>query len=235
MEQKAYFTSTSLSVNVDKDELDLINESFEDVTNDNEKISFKKYFFKLHSKALSVVKPNVSKKEDIEKIQHLESEIEKIKENFQNAHNDTEFLENKIDKKNEEIQSLKNEISILSDKKSENLLKNENNLLKNEIRELTGRKPEKVYEKVIEKVNVEIPVRLSDNQTLINLSPIEADIMKVITNNESIRTRRIITPEIIFKDIFNRYVTNGPCDFFPIPSNRVLREIAEKHKNQKYS
>ena len=235
MEPKTFFTSTSLSINVDKNELDLINENYEDVTNDDEKLSFKKYFFKLHSKALSVVKPNVSKKEDLEKIQHLESEIMKINENFQNALNDTEFLEKKIDKKNEEIQSLKNEISMLSDKKSENLLKNENTILKNEIRELSGRKPEKVFEKVIEKENVEIPVRLSDNQTLINLTPIEADIMKVITNNESIRTRRIITPEIIFKDIFNRYVTNGPCDFFPIPSNRVLREIAEKHKNLRVS
>jgi len=235
MEPKPFFTSTSLSINVDKDELDLINENYEDVTNDNEKISFKKYFFKLHSKALSVVKPNVSKKEDLEKIQHLESEIKEINENFQNALNDNEFLENKVDKKNDEIQALKNEISILLDKKSEKLLKNENEILKNEIRELSGRKPEKVFEKVIEKVNVEIPVRLSDNQTLINLTPIEADIMRVITNNESLRTRRIITPEIIFKDIFNRYVTNGPCDFFPIPSNRVLREIAEKHKNLRVS
>ena len=178
---------------------------------------------------MSVVKPNLSKKEDLEKIQHLESELNKVNENYQNLFSDLKLKDEDIESKDDEISTLKHKINVLSDKEPENVFKNEINILKQEIRELSGRKPEKVFEKVIEKVNVEIPVRLSENQTLINLTPLESDIMKVVVNNESIRTKRIVTPEMLFKDIFNRYITNGACDFFPIPSGRVLREIAKRH------
>ncbi len=248
METKAYFTSTSLSINVDKNELELINENFEDVTNDNEKMTFKKYFFKLHSKALSVVKPSLSRKEDTDKILRLESELDKINENYQGLLSDLELKDENLFKRDAEIEALNNKISLLSDKGPEKVLNDEIIGLKEEIRVLSDKQPEKVLKneiatlkdeirvlsgkepvKVIEKVNVEIPVRLSENQTLVNLSPVEADIMNLVVKNETVRTKRTITPEILFKDIFNRYILNGACDFFPIPSKQALREIADKH------
>lgn len=224
METKKFFTSLNFSLPVDQDELDLINENFEEVTNDTEKMSFKKYFFKLHSKALSVVKPNISKKEDLEKIQSLEAEITRI----------SVLLDNKSIDENSEVIRLQNieaEVKILTDDKEALQLIIDSNdeeieTLKNRVRELQGREPEQV---TVEK-EIKVPIALSENQIIVNFSPIEKDIINLVARSETKRSLKSVTPELILKDMFNLYITKGACDFFRRPPKDEIVKIKNNHK-----
>ena len=96
---------------------------------------------------------------------------------------------------------------------------------KQQITELSGKEPiTKVVEKVIEK-------NLTDSQVLVDFSPLEKAIIDLVCRNESARTRKTITPQMILKDIFNNYVTNGASDFFPLPSSSDMRNIQAAFKH----
>ena len=224
-----YYEKQPVSFRLTPEEVNELNDYYEDITGSTQDMNFKQFYLKVWDKATTSVKPIFSKKEDVAKIQKLESDIETFKKTIADNLDEFKTAQALISSQEEEIEALREKNDELSDKGPEKVLKNEIETLKEEIRLLSGRKPEKVIEKVIEKVNVEIPVHLSENQTLVNLSPVEADIMKLVVKNETVRTKRTITPEILFKDIFNRYSLNGACDFFPIPSKQALREIANKH------
>jgi len=224
-EKTRYYEKQPVSFRLTPEEVDELNDYYEDITGSTQDMNFKQFYLKVWDKATTSVKPIFSKKEDVAKIQKLESDIETFKKTIADNLNEVKTAQALISSQEEEIEALIVRNDELSDKGPEKVLKNEIATLKEEIRVLSGRKPEKI----IEKVNVEIPVHLSENQTLVNLSPVEADIMKLVVKNETARTKRTITPEILFKDIFNRYILNGACDFFPIPSKHALREIANRH------
>ena len=144
-------------------------------------------------------RPKHSKQEDLDIIKKLTSEIkeqEKVISNFQNTKSDNE-------------DNLKAAIK-------------ENELLKQNIREHTGKEPEKV--------TVYKEKDLSPTQILIEFSPLEHAVITFVSEQETARTRKTVTPQTILKDIFNLYVTNGACDFFPLPSAEQLKNIRLKFK-----
>jgi len=98
----------------------------------------------------------------------------------------------------------------------------ENELLKANIRAQAEKEPTKVIE-YKEK-------DLSATQLLIDFTPLEHAVINFIAEQETVRTKKSITPQIILKDIFNRYVSKGACDFFPIPTNEQLETIRLKFK-----
>jgi len=102
---------------------------------------------------------------------------------------------------------------------------NEIESLNNKIIELADKEPEKVtVEKEIIKEK-----QLSDNQILLTFTPVENDIVKLISNAETKRNAKPITSEMIFKDMFFRFIFKGPGDFFRRPAKDELNKIYKIH------
>jgi len=69
---------------------------------------------------------------------------------------------------------------------------------------------------------------LTPSQILIDFEPLELAVITFVSSQETARTKKPVTPESLLKAIFNRYITHGACDFFPIPSNEQLETIRLK-------
>jgi exonuclease III len=194
-----YFESKKFMLEVDPDELITINDNFEDITGDTVKLTWRKYFWALHAKAISVVKPNNSKKEDLEKIQNLEAEITRLSVLVDEKTNQLNILNADFNNKESEI-----------------------DLLKAQIRELSGKEPLTIE---VTK-EVQVPLQLTETQKIINLTPLEKYLFDVVCAQETKRLKKEITPEIVIKNIFNLYMAYGPADFFPRPySNSELKAL----------
>jgi hypothetical protein len=117
--------------------------------------------------------------------------------------------------KNEEKEQYLNEISNLQ-KKFDDLLIENLKLIE---------KPVEVVEKPIE-----VERKLTENQIIIEFTELEKFLISKVCDSESKRTKKIITPEILLKNMFTSYILKGTHDHFPIPfSNIELVEIFKKY------
>jgi len=224
---KEYFKSQTLSANCSKEELELINEYYEEVTGTQEQMTFRKYLITLHNKATSMVRPNISKKEDLVKIEALDKELNDLKILHTNILNEKDA---KIEELSHLIETQKGSILELTSNESDQLKEKDTKIqelsleiesLNDSILQLSSKEPEKI--------EVQIPIKLTNTQYIINLTPLEKYFMDTVCQRESKRTGKPITSEIILKDIFNRYIVYGPCDYFPRPfSSSELKELHTK-------
>lgn len=134
-----------------------------------------------------------------------------------------------------EITALKSENKILADEKAylsielENaykdfLLKLEN--YKKDVVELQNINNDLKLEKnsLIENLAGLTPSYNNDSEIIIELTEPEKAVMNEVTKRESERTKKQITPQIIFRDLFNTYMVKGASDVFPrIPDSDLAR------------
>lgn len=79
---------------------------------------------------------------------------------------------------------------------------------------------------------VEVERKLEKNQILIEFQEVEELLIKTVCEAESNRTKKIITPELLLKNMFVSYLIKGTHDHFPIPfSNSELKKLFIKNKN----
>ncbi len=218
---------------VSEDELEILNNHFEDVTGRSTFHSMRQFFWDIWSRATEQIEPVIRNKEKMARL---------IKEN-QTLLSDKDNLLEIIDQNKTAIAQAETTAKELQ-KENKQLLDEIKRMQENpEIKEIEKEVEVEVEKEVVKEVVKEIDKivevvkekELSENQVLVELRPIEKDIAGLISVKETQRRKAEVPISQLLKDVFFAQALKGPGDhIYPYsePTRDELKAIRTKHFNK---
>lgn len=201
MENHLFFEKSNQGVNLNPEQLDEVNSTYELITGSDEQLTFKEYFFAVLRKAISVAKAEPADNSPL--INELQEEMDQLRLQLDNEINARKQLEN-------------DNAALMQEKQD---LNNVNEELKQAIEAALTREPEPIAEALMP----------GAGQLIVTLTPFENHLIEKVAEMESQRVNEPITFESLLKRVFFKFVIDGPGDYFRRPfKDRELKEIRQK-------
>lgn len=210
------FNKQLVSARLSTETIELIDENFVELTGGSSPVTDRKLIECILDLALSKGKPN----SDLQKkVDQLSTEIAKLQEELKKAKEANLELNGEVSGSEEKFGNLQTEKNKLEEEVME---------LQNQISEYQGKLEQSTRDLQTAREN-----KLPDNAILIQLSDKEKRVLDTIGEEESKRTGKTVTNEILLKNVFFFILVNGPHDVFSAPVHiKKLREMLVIHDSK---
>lgn len=220
MSNNVFFEKLNLGINLKRDELNEINQSYELLTGSTEQLTFKEYFFKVFKKAINSINNKPSSDESvIKKLQDDIAQLQKLHDNEMNWRIQLEAANNDLQNTIVTLQQENNSLLLNADSLTSSIAS-----LKEEL--------DSEHVKIAEIQEKSTTRRLLDEEIIVTFSPFENHLINKVAELESKRVNEPISRECLLKKVFFKFVCDGPSDYFRRPfSGLELKQLKQKFNN----
>lgn len=203
------FSKQLVSARLSTETIELIDENFQELTGGTQPVTDRKLIECLLDGALAKGKPNAELQKKCEALSKQVEDHLKTIEHLKDANINLEGEVEQSKQESGEIQDLKNKIF-------------------KELQETTNELTE--YKEKLQKATLDLEAALKnktpEGAILIQLTDKEIKVLQTIAQEETARTKKPVTIDLLMKNVFFYILVNGPHDVFSAPvSIKRIREI----------